>query len=84
MRTLTEGEAIKIVAAWEAEDFSTRFISLNRGHWEQLVPIIAEAQAVLTLKEVGERLLLRATHQHGYPVEIYRHEVDALLRGEMP
>ena len=42
---LTEEEAKGAVDKWLAEDFSSRVISLSRGNWEQIVPVIARAQA---------------------------------------
>jgi len=40
--TPEEGEAA--VNEWVNEDWATRYIQLNRGHWEYIVPVIAKAQ----------------------------------------
>ena len=48
--TQTEGE--KAVVDWVKQDWATREISLNRGHWEEIVPILVQAQ----LRKVVERL----------------------------
>ncbi len=55
-RLLTDEEIQVAVAIWVAEDSSTRSVSLNRGHWEDIAPVIAQAQRQLTLKAVGEWL----------------------------
>ncbi len=42
---LTQEEAAQVVAAYINKDFAVRSISVNRGHWEQLVPVLSLAQA---------------------------------------
>ena len=41
---LTQEEGEKEVNDWMNKDWSLRFIQLNRGHWEYIIPIIAQAQ----------------------------------------
>ena len=50
---LTEEEGIKAVQEWIAADYATRIISVNRGHFEQLIPVIvcAAAQKLLDAME---------------------------------
>ena len=50
---LTEEEAKKAVDKWLEEDFPVRAISLNRGHWEDVVFVIAYAQARKLLEWLG-------------------------------
>lgn len=90
-RLLTGEEIQKVVRNWMSGDFSVRVISLNRGHWEDIAPIIAEAQATLTceetLKEVGEWLNDRP---RTYPMAggvfflIGDADIKAFLRGKKP
>jgi len=57
MRILTPERINQEVDQWIQEDWAVRYIRLNRGHWEDIAPIIAEAQAKETCKEIGEMLL---------------------------
>lgn len=41
---LTQEEAEKAVDEWASQDWSTRIIQLNRGHWEAIVLVVAQAQ----------------------------------------
>ncbi len=49
---LTQAEAEKAVEEWVKEDWATNSIALNRGHWERIVPVLAQAQ----LRKVTEKL----------------------------
>ena len=41
---LTKAEISTVVQAWVDEDWESRTISLNRGHWEDIAPVIAQEQ----------------------------------------
>lgn len=49
---LTQEEGEAAVEVWVKADWSTRAISLNCGHWEHIVPVIAQAQ-VAKIKSLG-------------------------------
>lgn len=49
---LTEDEINQAVKAWVDEDYSVRSIRLDRGHWEDVASVIAQAQ----LRKVYQRL----------------------------
>ena len=74
MRLLTDEELEKIVDAWVHEDFSVRYIGLNRGHWERVAPTICKAQAELTesdtLKEVGDEMMKMSTLQEFHALRV--------------
>ena len=38
---LSDDEILKVVDEWVNEDWAVRYIRLNRGHWEDIAPIIA-------------------------------------------
>lgn len=40
---LTQKEGEKAVNEWIAQDWSVREISLSRGHWKDIVSVLAEA-----------------------------------------
>mgnify|MGYP001563094513 CR=1 FL=1 len=50
---LTDEEGEKAVGKWIAQDFSVRCISLGRGNWEQLVPVIARAQLLKVAEKIA-------------------------------
>ena len=41
---LTDEEMEIAVNIWRNEDWATRYISLNHGHYEDILPVIAKAQ----------------------------------------
>ena len=94
-RLLTETETFAAVQAFVDvdEDWATRTIRLNRGRWEDIAPIIAQAQDAKTLRAVGERLraelggYLTGDRWETVPPSVHdtlNELVTSLLRGEMP
>ena len=47
-RWLTKEETEIAVNKWKNEDWATRYIRLNRGHYEEVLPLIAKAQDAKT------------------------------------
>lgn len=47
---LNDKEIEKAVDNWMNEDWSVRSIQLNRGHWEYIAPVIAQAQWDICVK----------------------------------
>jgi len=43
-KLLTQEEGEAAVREWMDEDYPTRAVSLSRGHWEDIVLVIAKAQ----------------------------------------
>jgi len=41
---LSEEEMVIAVNKWKNEDWATRYISLSRGHYEDILPVVAKAQ----------------------------------------
>lgn len=73
------------------EDWSTRYISLNRGHWEEVVPVIAKAQdahtasivETETLKKVGGWLYKKVSPNTQEAI-VNLIELNTLLQGKWP
>lgn len=65
---LTPEEGERAVDEWTKEDWDTRYISLNRGHWEDIVLVVAKAQLAKS-REVcsecrGEKVIHKPCPQH--------------------
>ena len=41
---LSQEEMVIAVNKWKNEDWETRYISLSRGHYEDILPVVAKAQ----------------------------------------
>ena len=52
---LTKTEIAAVVKAWVDEDWESRTIRLNRGHWEDIAPVIAQAQIRNVVEWMEER-----------------------------
>jgi len=46
-KLLTQEEGEAAVREWINEDYETRVLSLSRGHWEDIVLVIAKAQLAI-------------------------------------
>lgn len=53
---LTQEEGEQAVRDWAAKDWSVRWTRLERGHWEDIVLVIAQAQ-LAKLERLGVLLL---------------------------
>jgi len=85
MRILTPERINQEVDQWIQEDWAVRYIRLNRGHWEDIAPIIAEAQAKETCKEIGEMLLDKWDELSERDFIVWMNGViEVLVRGEIP
>lgn len=83
---LTRDETEIVINKWKNQDWATRHISLNRGHWEDITPLVAHASSQKTLQAVIEyfegtcdhtKLQLRRTCYKCYK------ELKSLLDGEV-
>lgn len=54
MKRITKEQAEQAVKLWVDEDYSTRSIQLDRGHWEYIVPVIADLQLQADLQSVDK------------------------------
>ena len=54
MILLTDEEMEIAVNKWKNEDWATRHIRLDRGHYEDVLPLIAKAQLKKALQEVED------------------------------
>jgi len=85
MRILTPERINQEVGQWVQEDWAVRYIRLNRGHWEDIAPIIAKAQAKETCKEIGEVLLDKWDELSERDFIVWMDGViEELVRGEIP
>ncbi len=50
---LTQEEGEKAVYEWVDKDFSVRFITIERGHWEDIVPVLAQAALAKFIRKGG-------------------------------
>jgi len=53
---LTPDETAKMVADWIDEDYATRSVLLERGHWEHIAPVVAQAQVQKVEKWIEPKL----------------------------
>ena len=98
MRLLTDEEIYK-VARKAFKDDGHLALAVNRGHWEDIAPVIAEAQARVTreefAKEVGawlETKIGNILEMHGrtrdvpelFELTFYAGELESFQRGELP
>lgn len=85
-RLLTPEEGEVVVNKWMNEDWATRYIRLNSGHWEEVVSLIAKAQDTktrqATLREVGQ--FLDDVMAVGAGDDGWDEIMEALKQGEMP
>ena len=52
---LLTGEEMEIaVNKWRNEDWATRYVRLNRGHYEDILPVIAQAQLDKIIRAIDE------------------------------
>lgn len=63
-RLLNEEEMEKLIMEWAHENWSTRIISLNRGHYEDVLPIIRDAQDKRSFK-YGARAMRELILKYG-------------------
>ena len=86
-RLLTDQEIQKVVDAWVKEDWSVRHIALNRGHWEDIPPIVAKAQDAKTLRAMGKWIEGNCAYHCCGEIEgrvIEDKDMEALRRDEFP
>lgn len=58
---LTQEEGEAAIQKWKNEDWALREIRLGRGHWEDIVPVLAEAQVDKFIR-LGGCLRVRGTY----------------------
>ena len=78
---LTEEEAKKAVDKWLEEDFPVRAISLNQGHWEDVVFVIAYAQARKLVRDLKTQL--RYNISAGSQLDLFESPYWKALRKEI-
>ncbi|KKK81226.1 hypothetical protein LCGC14_2815610 [marine sediment metagenome] len=54
MKQLKQEELEIVVGKWVSEDWANRYIRLNRGHYEDILPIVAQAAHDNVLRQVIE------------------------------
>ncbi|KKM93460.1 hypothetical protein LCGC14_1208110 [marine sediment metagenome] len=54
IKILDDEKLEAVVDEWCHEDWATRYTSLNRGHYEDILPIVAQAQAKYAMEQVIE------------------------------
>lgn len=79
-RLLTEEEIEEVIGRWVDQDYSTRSISLNRGHWERIAPIIAQAQLdkVDKMKRLSPTITIAPGFYSGEPCIRWRLPADLI------
>ena len=61
LKELSDDEIEIVVNQWVNEDWATRYIRLNRGHWEDIAPIVArraEAEIIRQMVKLVEGLII--------------------------
>ena len=89
MKRISDDQIQEAVRKWIDEDYSTRSISLDRGHWEYIAPVIADAQMEEDRKKMVVLLLMhrgikrKPTHPDIYFYFTFTsREWEALVKGE--